>query len=282
MVKSGSNARAATMARLDILLARNLGWSRARARAAVEDGLVRLAADEPLLDPRADIGPGALPLAVFIDGGPPRALHDAVTVALNKPTGCVTALHDKRHPTAYALLREAPLVDELRPVGRLDLDTSGLLLWTNEGTRLQRWTHPKRAVPRTYQAALAGPFRTPPPDFVLEDGHRPSLAALEAARARAGAPGARATPGDRRARHRHGHRRRLPRGAADLRSARQPRPGALPRVLRPPFTASRPSARRLPRHRSRRRLTRTRFEPVRLSVSAWPGCPPTRRHAQLA
>jgi 16S rRNA pseudouridine516 synthase len=167
------------MARLDILLARNLGWSRALARAGVEDGLVRLEGGEPLLDPRADIGPDALPLAVSIDGGPPRALHDAVTVALNKPTGCVTALHDKRHPTAYALLREAPLVDELRPVGRLDLDTSGLLLWTNEGTRLQRWTHPKRAVPRTYQAALAGPFRTPPPDFVLEDGHRPSLAALE-------------------------------------------------------------------------------------------------------
>src|SRR5436305_1191703 len=125
MVKSGSNARAAAMARLDVLLSRNLGWSRARARAAVEDGLVRTRDGEPL-DPRADIGPAALPLAISIDGGPARALHDAVTVALNKPTGCVTALHDKRHPTAYALLRDAPLVAELRPVGRLDLDTSGL------------------------------------------------------------------------------------------------------------------------------------------------------------
>src|SRR5262249_38954309 len=95
------------------------------------------------------------------------------------PVGCVTALADPRHLTAYALLDGAPLHAELRPVGRLDLDTSGLLLWSTEGTVIQRLTHPKRAVPRTYQAALARPFRTPPPSFTLEDGHRPALAALE-------------------------------------------------------------------------------------------------------
>ena len=49
----------------------------------------------------------------------------------------------------------APLHAELRPVGRLDADTSGLLLWTTDGAEIQRLTHPKRAVPRTYQAALA-------------------------------------------------------------------------------------------------------------------------------
>jgi 16S rRNA pseudouridine516 synthase len=89
----------------------------------------------------------------------------------------VTALRDARHPTAYALLAGAPLFAELRPVGRLDVETSGLLLWTTDGTWLQRLTHPKRAVPRTYQAALARPFRAPPAGapLVLEDGHRPSI-----------------------------------------------------------------------------------------------------------
>ena len=74
----------------------------------------------------------------------------------------MTALRDARHPTAYALLREAPLHAELRPVGRLDADTSGLLLWTTDGAEIQRLTHPKRAVPRTYQAALARPHRPLP------------------------------------------------------------------------------------------------------------------------
>ena len=87
------------------------------------------------------------------------SLFDVARVVLNKPLGCVTALRDPRHPTAYALLRGAPLFDELRPVGRLDLDTSGLLFWTTDGQEIQRLTHPKRAVPRTYQAALAGPFQ---------------------------------------------------------------------------------------------------------------------------
>jgi 16S rRNA pseudouridine516 synthase len=167
------------MARLDALLARNLGWSRARAREAVTAGLVQTPDGAALLDPRAEMGPATLPFAISVEGSPVSTLHDSVTLMLNKPVGRVTALRDARHPTAYALLRQAPLVDELRPVGRLDLDTSGLLLWTTDGTYLQRWTHPKRAVPRTYQAALARPFRAPPRDFVLEDGHRPSLAALE-------------------------------------------------------------------------------------------------------
>lgn len=165
------------MARLDVLLARNLGWPRGQARAAVADGRVRSAAGEPLGAGRAEIAADALPLDVTVDGEPVR-LWDAFHLAQHKPVGCVTALADPRHPTAYALLRGAPLHAELRPVGRLDLDTSGLLLWTTEGAFLQRLTHPKRAVPRTYQAALARPYRPPPAAFTLEDGHRPSIAEL--------------------------------------------------------------------------------------------------------
>jgi 16S rRNA pseudouridine516 synthase len=162
------------MPRLDILLARNLGWPRSAARAAVEDGRVRDAAGVALTDARADV---AAPLAIAVDGAP-TTLWDAAYVLQHKPVGRVTALHDARYETAYALLRDAPLFAELRPVGRLDLDTSGLLLWTTDGQWLQRLTHPKRAVPRTYHAALAGPFGTLPADFALEDGHQPTIRAL--------------------------------------------------------------------------------------------------------
>ena len=120
-------------------------------------------------------------------------------VALNKPLGCVTALRDPRHPTAYELLRGAPLFGELRPVGRLDLDTSGLLIWSTDGTEIQRLTHPKRAVPRTYQAALAGPFAPLPAKLVLDDGHEPQDQRARDAGARGGAPEpARSRPRQRR------------------------------------------------------------------------------------
>jgi 16S rRNA pseudouridine516 synthase len=108
-----------------------------------------------------------------------RAREPPFHLMLNKPLGCVTALRDRLHPTAYALLRGAPRFADLRPAGRLDLDTSGLLIFTTDGVWLHRLTHPKRAVPRAYHAALARPFRAPPPDFALADGHRPTITSLE-------------------------------------------------------------------------------------------------------
>jgi 16S rRNA pseudouridine516 synthase len=166
------------MARLDALLGRNLGCSKTKARDVIAAGRVRARDGAPLSEPRLELDEAALPYDVVVDDEP-LALVAASHVLLHKPTGCVTALADARHPTAYALLREAPLFAELRPVGRLDLDTSGLLIWTTEGAWLQRLTHPKRAVPRTYHAALARPFSAPPPAGVtLDDGHRPTIEAL--------------------------------------------------------------------------------------------------------
>ncbi|HXJ19748.1 MAG TPA: pseudouridine synthase [Polyangia bacterium] len=163
-------------ARIDVLLARNLGCARGAARALVQDGGL-VVGGVPLTNPRQSIPAERLPLLAVVDGVE-RRLHDRVHVLLNKPLGCVTALRDPRHPTAYALLREAPLHAELRPVGRLDLDTTGLLLWTNDGSEIQRLTHPRRAVPRTYQAALARPFGPLPATLRLDDGHQPNVLGL--------------------------------------------------------------------------------------------------------
>src|SRR6185436_8593147 len=133
------------------------------------------AAGAVLDDHRQEIAAGTRVLV----SGEDVELHDAYHLLLNKPAGCITALEDDRHPVAYSLLRDAPLHAELRPVGRLDLDTTGLLLWTTDGTALHRLTHPKRRVPRVYQAALARPFHAPPPNFTLEDGHRPDIQHLD-------------------------------------------------------------------------------------------------------
>ena len=164
------------MPRLDVLLARNLGWSRTAVRAAIADERIAITG-AAAGDPRRDVGAGELPLTAVVDGAP-ITLFDVSRVLLNKPVGCVTALRDARHPTAYALLSGAPLHAELRPVGRLDADTSGLLLWTTDGAEIQRLTHPKRAVARTYHAALARAHRALPPDLVLDDGLRPRVADL--------------------------------------------------------------------------------------------------------
>jgi len=163
------------LARLDVLLARNLGWSRASAREAIADGRISVGG-APAADPRADLD-ATRPLPVTVDGELLQ-IYDVARVLLNKPVGSVTALRDPIFPTAYALLRDAPLHAELRPVGRLDRETSGLLLWTTDGAEIQRLTHPKRAVPRTYQAALAREHGPLPARLVLEDGHEPRVTEL--------------------------------------------------------------------------------------------------------
>ena len=168
------------MPRIDELLARNLGISKSAVARLLDEGRVSREDGEPVRDRRAAmvaVGTGAEPPVVLVDGDR-VPLFEAALVLQHKPAGVITALRDARHPTAFGLLEGAPLASLLRPVGRLDLDTTGMLLWTTEGALIQRLTHPKRRVARTYQAALAGPFGAPPPGLTLEDGHRPEIEAL--------------------------------------------------------------------------------------------------------
>jgi 16S rRNA pseudouridine516 synthase len=167
--------------RLTELLARNLGISKTAAARLIEAGRVTDRNHVAYDDRKAAIDEAALSaaggVAVLLDQEP-ISLWRTALVLLHKPVGVVTAMSDTRHPTAHALLRDAPLFHELRPAGRLDLQTSGLLLWTTEGALIQRLTHPKRRVPRTYHAALAGPFQPPPQELILDDGHRPEIVDL--------------------------------------------------------------------------------------------------------
>jgi len=152
------------MINLEKLLARNLPCSRKEARRLLERN-----SDLP-----RELATDTLPCWISL-GRQSVELHDAFHLMLNKPAGCVTALEDPSHDTAAACIHGAPLFPELRPVGRLDLDTTGLLLWTTDGTWLHQLTHPRSAVQRTYHAALERPFAPPPAELVLRDGHRPTI-----------------------------------------------------------------------------------------------------------
>lgn len=84
-------------------------------------------------------------------GGKPRAV-----VMLNKPQGYVTATEDPRDPTVMELLPPEMRHWDLKPVGRLDKATEGLLLFTNDGDLLHRLISPKKEVPKIYYARHEG------------------------------------------------------------------------------------------------------------------------------
>lgn len=78
-----------------------------------------------------------------------------VCVLLNKPRGYVTTLSDERgRKTVSELVADVGM--RLYPVGRLDLESEGLLLMTNDGELTNRLTHPKKGIPKIYHVVVAG------------------------------------------------------------------------------------------------------------------------------
>jgi len=103
-------------------------------------------------DPARDVEPGD---AVAVDGRPVSPVHERVVYALNKPAGVVSTARDPQgRPTVVTLV---PQTERLYPVGRLDIDTTGLILLTNEGDLAHRLTHPSFEVEKTYRAVVGGP-----------------------------------------------------------------------------------------------------------------------------
>lgn len=75
---------------------------------------------------------------------------------LNKPAGCVSATNDNLHTTILDLLKGSVSVKNLFPVGRLDIDTEGLLLITDDGELSHNLLSPSRHVAKTYFARING------------------------------------------------------------------------------------------------------------------------------
>lgn len=92
---------------------------------------------------------------VEVNGRPIEAAGKKVYVALNKPLGYVTTMKDEKDRRTVAdLVSDIP--ERIFPVGRLDYNTTGLLLMTNDGDLAQRLTHPKHDVWKTYVAVISG------------------------------------------------------------------------------------------------------------------------------
>ena len=79
-----------------------------------------------------------------------------IVVMMNKPAGFVTATEDKSERTVMELLPEEMKYLDLKPVGRLDKATEGVLLFTNDGDLLHRLITPKKEVPKVYYARHEG------------------------------------------------------------------------------------------------------------------------------
>lgn len=106
---------------------------------------------------RAQIGQSADPARdeVRVDGVPLRFAGEHTYLILNKPRGYVTTLSDERgRRTVAELVRGAGV--RVYPVGRLDYDSDGLLLMTDDGALAHAMTHPSHEINKTYRVAVRG------------------------------------------------------------------------------------------------------------------------------
>lgn len=141
--------------RIAKLLARAGVASRREIERMIAEG--RVALDGVVLDTPATILSSLK--GVTVDGNPVAATEATRLFAFHKPTGLITAERDLAgRPTIYTALRNALPNDtpRLMPVGRLDLNTEGLLLLTNDGGLKRMMELPSTKVPRTYRARAFG------------------------------------------------------------------------------------------------------------------------------
>ncbi|MGI5900374.1 MAG: pseudouridine synthase [Christensenellales bacterium] len=121
---------------------------------------------------------------VFFEGKPVRPEIRKRYIMLNKPAGVVTTTSDPEgRPTVLSYVEE--ITERIYPVGRLDYDTEGLLILTNDGELANRLTHPRYNVEKLYMATVKGSFSQKDIEELnkgvdLPDGHktRPAKARL--------------------------------------------------------------------------------------------------------
>lgn len=133
-----------------ILSARGV-CSRRAAEAMIEAGRVCVNGCVASLGDRADVDVDD----IRVDGAPLPARSGYVYIMLHKPRGFVTTLSDEKgRANAASLVQDVGV--RVYPVGRLDMDSEGLLLFTNDGEFANRLMHPKHEVDKVYEAWVTG------------------------------------------------------------------------------------------------------------------------------
>ena len=168
------------MERIDKLLCSTGRWSRKEVKDLVRQGRVLLNG-RVVIRPEEKADPASA--ALTVDGA---AVDCApfVYIMLHKPAGVLSATEDPRQPTVLDLLSPELRRRGLFPVGRLDRDTTGLLLLTDDGPLAHRLLSPKKHVNKVYRAAVDGTVdgddvRALAAGMVLGDGLRCLPAGLE-------------------------------------------------------------------------------------------------------
>jgi 23S rRNA pseudouridine2605 synthase len=138
--------------------------SRRASELIIADG--RVTVDGVVItDPARDVDDSR---AVKVDGRRVKTTSSHHVYLLNKPAGVLSTAKDPQgRPTVVSLVRTG---ERLYPVGRLDYDTTGLILLTNDGDLAHRLTHPSFEVPRTYRARVANPPVNEPAIRALREG----------------------------------------------------------------------------------------------------------------
>ena len=140
------------MERLDKFLCDSGVGTRSQVKAILKSGRVTVDG-KPEKDSSRKIDPALHKVAL---DGEPLTGYRRVVVMLNKPAGFVTATEDPVERTVMELLPPEMKHLDLKPVGRLDKATEGLLLFTNDGDLLHRLISPKKEVPKVYYARHEG------------------------------------------------------------------------------------------------------------------------------
>lgn len=143
--------------RLDKFISHNASVSRTEVRRLIKAKTVTVNG-VPVRDAAAVISPSD---TICVDGAPVTSLGD-MYLMLHKPAGYICANEDGDHPTVVDLLTQAsstiPRAHELQIAGRLDLDTTGLVLLTSDGNWNHRLTSPRAGCRKVYQVTLTQPF----------------------------------------------------------------------------------------------------------------------------
>lgn len=151
--------------RIDKLLSNTVGLGRKEIKQYIKNGLV-LCNGKVIKDPgfHADEKNDEITL-----NGEKIVYREFVYLMLNKPEGYISATFDKKYPVVTELVPKEFAHYDVFPVGRLDIDTHGLLLLTNDGDLAHRLLSPKNHVPKTYYVKSKNPVRDS--DFsVFENG----------------------------------------------------------------------------------------------------------------
>ena len=139
------------MMRLDRYLCETGFGTRSQVKALLKKGLVQVDGE---IVKKAELKIDEERAQVFC-GGAAAVYQKYIYLMMNKPPGVLSATEDRRQKTVLDLVEE-PVPDGIFPVGRLDKDTEGLLLLTNDGELAHRLLSPKKHVDKIYEARVEG------------------------------------------------------------------------------------------------------------------------------